>query len=153
MKKLIILSVLALVLVGNTAHAAIDFSDTNLSLGSEGEAVMILQDFLRAEGLFSVQSTGYFGPITQTALRNYQTQNGLVVTGETDAATLAAMQADTASAEVAAKAAIERNPDQVPVGLSLTTTYLEGLDTEAEGTAAIVMQIKRVIDLLEMWLQ
>jgi peptidoglycan hydrolase-like protein with peptidoglycan-binding domain len=155
MKKALAFGILSLTFIfaGNAAEAAVNPLNLTLSVGSEGETVVILQDFLRAEGLFTAQSTGYFGPITEAALRSYQSRNGLTPTGETDIATLVAMQADTASAEVAAKAAIERNPAQVPVGLNMTSTYLEGLDPEAEGTAAIVMQIKRAVDMLEMWLK
>jgi peptidoglycan hydrolase-like protein with peptidoglycan-binding domain len=48
---------------------------TTLGLGSEGSAVARLQRIL------GVTPTGYYGPGTQSAVRNYQLRNGLRVDG------------------------------------------------------------------------
>ncbi len=56
---------------------------TNLRQGMRGDAVKELQEALRAEGFFTYPtSTGYFGPITATALRAYQAAHGEDATGE-----------------------------------------------------------------------
>jgi murein DD-endopeptidase MepM/ murein hydrolase activator NlpD len=49
----------------------------DLTIGSKGEDVVILQDFLKEKGFFplSVPSTGYFGNITKTALIGFQKAN------------------------------------------------------------------------------
>lgn len=44
----------------------------NLSIGSVGQDVTSLQDFLRAGGYFSGQSTGYFGFLTDQAVKLFQ---------------------------------------------------------------------------------
>jgi|SRR3989344_4414122 len=46
-----------------------------------------LQDFLRREGDFPIPSTGYFGKITQTAVKSFQKKVGLTETGVVDLVT------------------------------------------------------------------
>jgi peptidoglycan hydrolase-like protein with peptidoglycan-binding domain len=57
------------------------FFETNLSMGMSGQDVMELQNRLREEGFFNVASTGYFGPLTASAVRAYQAANGLPTVG------------------------------------------------------------------------
>ncbi len=53
--------------------------ETNLGFGSRGEAVVALQERLRAEGFFTFPtSTGFFGPITRSALAAFQASKGIV---------------------------------------------------------------------------
>lgn len=44
----------------------------NLSIGSTGQDVTSLQDFLRVAGYLNSQSTGYFGPLTNQAVKSFQ---------------------------------------------------------------------------------
>lgn len=55
--------------------------DTNLSMGMSGQDVLELQNRLRDEGYFTATPTGYYGPITEAAVRSYQTANGLPAVG------------------------------------------------------------------------
>ncbi len=48
-----------------------------LNLGSQGAEVTALQGRLSALGLYSGPITGYFGPLTGTAVKKYQTAHGL----------------------------------------------------------------------------
>jgi len=48
-----------------------------LSVGSTGEDVSNLQTKLKGEGLFDHEVTGYFGPITQKAVKAYQAKYGI----------------------------------------------------------------------------
>lgn len=57
------------------------FFDTNLSMGMSGQDVLELQNRLREEGYFNVASTGYFGPLTASAVKAYQAANGLPAVG------------------------------------------------------------------------
>jgi peptidoglycan hydrolase-like protein with peptidoglycan-binding domain len=57
--------------------------------GQRGEHVLLLQEALRAEG-FAIAADGRFGPGTRQALRTYQAEHALKVTGYLDAATAAA---------------------------------------------------------------
>ncbi len=55
----------------------------SLSRGSRGEAVKTLQNILKSIGLFpsQVESTGYFGPITETAVKAFQAREGIEQVG------------------------------------------------------------------------
>ena len=63
----------------------------NLSLGSTGEEVTKLQERLVALGLLSVEPTGYFGPLTEAAVKQFQTQNGIEAIGIVGPKTRAAL--------------------------------------------------------------
>lgn len=52
-----------------------------LSLGSRGDEVMSLQEFLRGEGYLSANATGYFGPMTSRALAQWQNAEGISAVG------------------------------------------------------------------------
>ena len=53
----------------------------DLTLGSTGEDVTALQKRLTSEGVYSGPITGFFGPMTLTAVQAYQTKVGLPSTG------------------------------------------------------------------------
>jgi hypothetical protein len=55
--------------------------ETNLSMGMSGQDVLELQNRLRDEGYFNVTPTGYYGPLTASAVRAYQAANGLSSVG------------------------------------------------------------------------
>ncbi|WDU83478.1 peptidoglycan-binding domain-containing protein [Caloramator sp. Dgby_cultured_2] len=55
-----------------------------LSFGMRHESVSELQTYLYALGYLSVQPTGYFGSLTQSAVMNFQRDYGLNVTGRAD---------------------------------------------------------------------
>ncbi len=59
--------------------------------GSQGTEVEEIQRVLKEWGLFKGEITGYFGTATENALRQYQKNNGLEVTGIADEATLKRM--------------------------------------------------------------
>lgn len=53
----------------------------NLHMGSEGEDVTRLQQFLAKDPtLFQGQATGFFGPKTEDAVRHWQLEHGIVAT-------------------------------------------------------------------------
>ena len=52
-----------------------------LKKGMSGESVVVLQDNLRSLGYFNVGSTGYFGDITNNAVRRLQENGGIQVDG------------------------------------------------------------------------
>ena len=53
-----------------------------LSFGSGGSDVAALQVFLAAGGFLHASATGYFGALTQTAVSQWQEQNGVVSGGD-----------------------------------------------------------------------
>jgi len=54
---------------------------TTLQLGSTGDQVKFLQQKLREFGYYSYFPDGYFGPITESIVIQYQTDNGLYIDG------------------------------------------------------------------------
>src|SRR6185503_12956218 len=54
----------------------------NLSFGSRGADVISLQNFLIAEGdLAAGNNSGYFGALTETAVKKWQARHGVVSSG------------------------------------------------------------------------
>ncbi|RXJ02935.1 hypothetical protein DS745_04945 [Anaerobacillus alkaliphilus] len=62
-----------------------------LKVGSRGQAVTQLQLTLKQAGFFQANPTGYFGPVTEKAVREFQLRNGLRSTGVVDTATHTAL--------------------------------------------------------------
>lgn len=58
----------------------LDFAGS-LRMGSRGEGVRGLQEFLATEGVFNAEATGYFGVLTQSALQKWQASHGVVSSG------------------------------------------------------------------------
>ena len=67
-----------------------------LGLGDQNEQVTKVQQLLVKYGyLSSKRATGYFGEITQKAVKNFQKRNGLKVDGMVGAKTLAKLTSDS----------------------------------------------------------
>jgi peptidoglycan hydrolase-like protein with peptidoglycan-binding domain len=62
-----------------------------LYYGLRHEKVSELQAYLYSLGYINVQPTGYYGPLTQTAISNFQRDNGLEVTGKADSNVFSAL--------------------------------------------------------------
>lgn len=149
MKKSYALGVLILlgVVASNVAHAESPLT-SDVKMGARGEKVMMLQDFLRAEGHFNLPSTGYFGPVTTAALKNYQTANGLTPTGILDTETLAVIQTEMASGEVVVDAAMSRHPEKVPMILQAVKNILADLDPKDEASQSKISQLSWLLSAL-----
>ena len=76
---------------------------TALKTGSSGEAVVAYQKRLKELGYYDGDCAGKFGKATATATMAYQKDKGLPQTGEADAATLQALEADAAARALAAE--------------------------------------------------
>lgn len=53
----------------------------SIGAGSRGDAVTGLQEFLRDQGVFTGESTGYFGGLTEEALKRWQSAEGIARAG------------------------------------------------------------------------
>ncbi|HWJ03493.1 MAG TPA: peptidoglycan-binding protein [Verrucomicrobiae bacterium] len=62
-----------------------------LRLGSTGPAVSMLQKKLKMSGLYTGRIDGIFGPLTDRAVREFQTAHGLVADGIVGPKTMAAL--------------------------------------------------------------
>ncbi len=88
MKRLLLIGLgLAALLVLSLGVASAEPGDRVLSLGTQGEDVVSLQQGLSALGYF-VPATGYYGTMTRRAVAAFQGEEGLPITGKADAATV-----------------------------------------------------------------
>ncbi len=63
---------------GSTGSTSGSYKFSNfLGVGSSGKDVTELQKILKDEGFFSGSVTGYYGPLTEAAVKKYQTQHGI----------------------------------------------------------------------------
>lgn len=69
---------------------------TALKSGDENEDVLNMQTRLKELGYLTAEYGGVYGEITVEAVKQFQTENGLEVTGDADVKTLEAIFADTA---------------------------------------------------------
>ncbi len=91
---------------GQVLGANTFFFSSNLTVGSRGNDVLNLQNYLASLGLFDGPFTGFFGPITKASVIAYQKANGLPQTGFFGPLTRASINAN---ASVAAQAATTNN--------------------------------------------
>lgn len=89
-------------IVGPTTASALQGNTpgtlTNVTLlqrGSRGSAVTQLQNRLQAVGVYSGPVTGYYGQLTEAAVRRFQQTKGLTVNGIAGSTTLAALQGNS----------------------------------------------------------
>lgn len=77
--------------VGPYVEASGSASAGSTSVSPSG--ITVIQNFLKAEGSFTYpMATGFFGPITREALKQFQERQGLPMSGQIDAATLNKMK-------------------------------------------------------------
>lgn len=72
----------------------------DLGVGARGEDVTALQNRLIVEGVYEGPVTGYFGPLTEEAVKRYQTKVGVASTGFVGPITRAELQKGTSAAAV-----------------------------------------------------
>lgn len=85
--------------VSGTPSAVTIFMIGKLKAGDQGDAVKYLQTLLAADTSVYPQGivSGYFGPLTTTAVKNFQKAHGLAMVGFIGPATLAALEAELAA--------------------------------------------------------
>lgn len=76
----------------NTDFDSLSFGGDTLQTGDRGPKVTALQERLRELGYFDRRPTGYFGPITRSAVIQFQRENGLIADGVVGSQTLAALE-------------------------------------------------------------
>ncbi|MDE2038305.1 MAG: peptidoglycan-binding protein [Patescibacteria group bacterium] len=75
-----------------------------LDRGSSGAGVSALQELLARLGFFSQEPTGFFGPVTERAVKAYQASRGIASVGWVGPETRASLNADAAAAPSSAPA-------------------------------------------------
>ena len=95
MKKFVPVCLLCLAVMLATSLTAFAIPTSTMRLGSKGAEVKELQQKLAEEGLLEDRFvTGFFGPNTEQAVRDYQKKNGINQTGVVAEKTLEAMFTD-----------------------------------------------------------
>ena len=75
------------------AQGQIQFLAHDLGIGAKGDDVLKAQELLASDpSIFHVKPTGFFGPLTEEAIKKFQAQYNLPVTGKLDEATREAMK-------------------------------------------------------------
>ncbi|PSL45751.1 putative peptidoglycan binding protein [Salsuginibacillus halophilus] len=88
-----------------------------LSPGDRGNAVSLIQQQLKSEGYYNFEITGIYGPVTETAVRDFQASRGLETHGRVGEAVLSALKTPDAPDE-----AEETNEDVLFAADTLLTT-------------------------------
>ena len=117
MKKTMIKGLAILLIVCQLA-ACPALAAGSVAYGEKNEEIVTMQKRLKELGYFAGECTGFFGEFTKTAIENFQKANGLVVNGEADAETLAAMEKDNA---VTKKQYIENSQKGESIEITLQT--------------------------------
>lgn len=94
----------------------------SLSIGTQGEAVKEMQKALRSKG-YNIYPDGSYGNYTANIVRQFQSDNGLIVDGYAGAQTMAKLFGDNA-AQPAAEPAQQAQPAATTAELS-TSSYLK----------------------------
>ncbi|WP_066379052.1 peptidoglycan-binding protein [Anabaena sp. CA = ATCC 33047] len=87
----------AIILAVSVALGAVNLSNQAMALkrGDSSSQVVSLQQKLQAAGYLQHKPTGYFGSITETAVRNFQKAKGLTPDGIVGPKTLAALESSS----------------------------------------------------------
>ncbi len=96
-----------------------DEADGTLRYGMSGSEVKKLQQRLKELGYFNTTCTGYYGGITETAVKDFQRRNGLSVTGIADAKTQAKLYASSAKPAEDEEAATPSQPSDDDTSLTV----------------------------------
>ena len=125
--------------LGLTASSPAVAASGGLTVGAQGDAVKQLQTALMSFGVFLPGGAdGVFGPATTAAASNFQRWNGLPVTGNVDAATMAKLKLGSAAATAAAPAAAVAAA--TPAATSGTGDAFAGMKVGARGDNVRVLQ-------------
>ena len=84
-------AILGLTALAIFANISPEVSPTISQYGSRGKEVTAVQQALKERGLFNSDVTGYYGPITEAAVKRFQKQQGISQTGIAGPATLKAL--------------------------------------------------------------
>ncbi|GAE26249.1 cell wall lytic activity [Halalkalibacter wakoensis JCM 9140] len=114
---------------------------TYLRFGSDGQQVEQLQIALKEQGYYNYKITGQFGRITESAVRNYQKANNLVVDGVVGPKTLASLLGEHPVQQITYETnlpKIEQPNQQIKSEWTVTKTVLK---IGSSGSAVTELQI------------
>ncbi|OLO42330.1 hypothetical protein BTR23_03660 [Alkalihalophilus pseudofirmus] len=100
-----------------------------LRAGSQGQAVTELQELLKEAGYFNTNATGYYGRVTESAVREYQKKNRLTVDGIVGQQTRSHLLGGTAQSSTA-----PASTQAAPAPSSNTNTMTENTTVQFNST-------------------
>jgi len=104
------------------AHAAVPYGETIIGTGAQSQEVVLLQADLRVLGYFTYPTnTGYYGEVTENAVKAFQRDWGLAINGKVGLTTGPAIQ----EAAAQKRAELAANGGQAPEAPTQTATLLE----------------------------
>ncbi len=98
---------------GTTVGRVVDDPSDNVHSGDSGPGVEQIQYILTANG-YDLPVDGEFGPVTETAIRDFQKKNGLTVDGVVGPITWATLQASIGTATTTSAGATTTSADSAP---------------------------------------
>ena len=131
MKSLLKISIPTLVIAAmlGVFSKSLDTVPVYSQYGFQGSEVEEIQRVMREWGVYSGEITGYYGPMTEAAVRRVQEYHGLKVNGIADNATLEVLGIDVGTSPVTA--------DQAEINLLARMISAEGRGEPYEGQVAI----------------
>lgn len=106
----------------------------NLVLGSRGEEVKVMQQFLISQNLLTGTATGYYGAQTKKAVQVFQKQNKLAVTGNWYSPT-------RQKAELVSSATSKVKPPVVQTIAKASTTVVQAVSTSSVASSPVIVTI------------
>lgn len=145
-KTLICVCILAFTLtVSLTAHAqsnaACPTLTRQLSVGSTGSQVNLLQEFLKDQGLLSSAPTGRFGSLTKKAVMQFQKANSVTPNGIVGPKTRTAIAAACAVTEPVAT----KSSSSAPQSVQWSTKRINGGNAAAQEIVPITHTVKGTV--------
>jgi N-acetylmuramoyl-L-alanine amidase len=143
---------LVLVFTAGAVAEAATFGSRILQIGTRGEDVMVLQEFLNEQGYRDDHVNGIFGPLTKGSLMSFQEDNGLRVDGvagkdtielikEIQGKTEETVSITSTTESVTANAASEFNFTAAEMDLFARIVHAESEGESFEGQVAVAATI------------
>src|SRR3989338_4799121 len=127
----------SLLVIGVPFFASADTLTRQLEFGMSGSDVTALQTFLAQDNTIYPQGlvTGYFGPLTQSAVSNFQSRNGIDTVGRVGPITLAALNIQMDNCSVG----FDKSAPMIgPLNVNFTNTTVAINWTTNENASAIL---------------
>jgi N-acetylmuramoyl-L-alanine amidase len=151
-KNIAIVLALVMLLMGvvTSVGEAVTLGNRLLYFGARGNDVKSLQKELAKEGYFTVEATGYFGPITEKAVIDFQKDNGIRIDGMAGYETINELKDENSyknTANVNRASGYRINVTQEELNLLTRAVYSEARGESYEGQVAVAAVIlNRVAD-------
>jgi len=144
---IIFVMILALMIFMTSIGEAAALGNRMLYFGTRGRDVKALQSMLAGKGYFHVKPTGYYGPITERAVIEFQKNYKLRIDGFAGYETINKLKNKVKSNSITNNSNYRLNVTAEEMDLLLRTVYSEARGESFEGQVAVAsVVINRVLD-------